>query len=50
MFLVVIDTHTKWLEVFPVKVATSFHTTEKLRMLFSSFDLPHKIVIDNVLF
>ena len=47
MFLVVIDSHTKWLEVFPVKAATSFHTTEKLRMLFSSFGLPHKIVSDN---
>ena len=47
MFLVVIDSHTKWLEVFPVKAATSFHTIEKLRMLFSSFGLPHKIVNDN---
>ena len=47
MFLVVIDSHTKWLEVFPVKAATSFHTIEKLRMLFSSFGLPHKIVSDN---
>ena len=36
MFLVVIDSHTKWLEVFPT---TSFHTIEKLRMLFSSFEL-----------
>ena len=44
MFLVVIDSHTKWLEVFPT---TSFHTIEKLRMLFSSFDLPHKIVSDS---
>ena len=45
--LVVIDSHTKWLEVFPVKAVTSFHTVEKLRMLFSSFGLPHKIVSDN---
>ena len=44
MFLVVIDSHAKWLEVFPVKAATSFHTIEKLRMLFSSYDLSHKIV------
>ena len=44
MFLVVIDSHTKWLEVFPT---TSFHTIEKLRILFSSFDLPHKIVSDS---
>ena len=47
MFLVVIDSHSKWLEVFPVKAATSFHTIEKLRMLFSSFGLPHKILSDN---
>ena len=30
-----------------VKAATSFHTIEKLRMLFSSYDLSHKIVTDN---
>ena len=47
MFLVVTNSHTKWLEVFPVKVATSFHTTEKLRMLFSLFGLLHNIVSDN---
>ena len=33
--LVVIDSHTKLLEVFLVKAATSFHTNKKLRMLFS---------------
>ena len=47
MFPVVIDSHTKWLEVFLVKAETSFDTIEKLRMLFSSFGLPHKIVSDN---
>ena len=47
MFLVVIDSHSKWLDVFPVKAATSFNTIEKLRMLFSSFGLLHKILSDN---
>ena len=47
MFLIVIDSHTKWLEVFPVQAATSFHTTEKLRTLFATFGLPRSIVSDN---
>ena len=47
MFVAVIDSHTKWLEVFALKAATSFHTTEKLKMLFVSFGLPPKIMSDN---
>ena len=47
MFLIVIDSHSKWLEVLPVRAATSEETIEKLRRLFSTFGIPDKIVSDN---
>ena len=46
MFLIVVDAHSKWLEVFPMKTATS-ETIEALRRLFSQFGLPEHIVTDN---
>ena len=47
MFLIVIDSHSKWLEVLPVRAATSEETIEKLGRLFSTFGIPDKIVSDN---
>ena len=47
MFLIIIDSHSKWLEVLPVKAATSSETIGKLRQLFSTFGLPDKIVSNN---
>lgn len=47
MFLIVVDAHSKWLEVFPMKTATSETTICKLRTLFSQFGLPEHIVTDN---
>ena len=47
MFLVVVDAHSKWLEVFPMKTATSETTIRELRRLFSQFGLPEHIVTDN---
>ena len=47
MFHIVIDSHSKWLEVLPVKAATSIETIGKLRQLFSTFGLPDKIVSNN---
>ena len=44
MYLVVIDAHSKWLEVFQVKNAT---TIQKLRTLFAQFGLPKTVVSDN---
>ena len=38
MLLVVIDAHSKWLEVLPVKSATSKETIEKLRSVFATLD------------
>jgi len=34
-FLVVVDTHSKWLEVIPMTSTTTAATVEKLRVLFA---------------
>jgi len=46
-FLVVIDSHSKWLEVHPVNAATSAVTIDKLRFIFSTHGLPDMVVSDN---
>ncbi|XP_039893254.1 uncharacterized protein K02A2.6-like [Simochromis diagramma] len=46
-FLVVIDSHSKWLEVFPMPSITSHNTIEVLRGLFASYGLPEELVSDN---
>lgn len=47
MFLVVVDAHSKWMEVFPMRTATSQATIEKLRCAFATHGLPDIIVSDN---
>ena len=47
MFLVVVDAHSKWLEVHIMSSTTSISTIEKLRNIFSIFGLPRVIVSDN---
>ena len=47
MFLVVVDAHLKWLEVFQMPAATSRATIQQLRALFAQFGLPQTIVTDN---
>jgi len=48
MFLVLVDAHSKWLEVLPVgPTATSKNTVDKLREVFSTHGLPESIVSDN---
>lgn len=47
MFLVLIDAHTKWMEVFHVPAATSTETIRQLRSTFARFGLPHTVVTDN---
>lgn len=46
-FLVVVDSHSKWLEVFPMTSTTSGRTIEVLRNLFASYGLPEEVVSDN---
>ena len=47
MLLVVVDAFSKWIEVFPVKSASSATTIEKLRCLFATHRIPESIVSDN---
>ena len=47
MLLVVIDTYSKWLEVFPLKSASSSATIAKLRALFAFHGIPVLVVSDN---
>ena len=44
MFLIVIDLHSKWIEVIPMATATSFTT---IQQLFAQFGIPETIVSDN---
>ena len=47
MLLVVVDAHSKWIEVLPMGTATSRTTIQQLRELFARFGLPSSIVSDN---
>uniref|UniRef100_A0A8C8DZH6 Gypsy retrotransposon integrase-like protein 1 n=1 Tax=Oryzias sinensis TaxID=183150 RepID=A0A8C8DZH6_9TELE len=47
MFLLVVDAHSKWMDIYPVKSATSQITIEKPRQSFSVFGLPKMLVSDN---
>ena len=47
MFLVVVDAHSKWLEIEMVPSATSAHTIAKLRCMFAMHGLPQLVVSDN---
>ena len=47
MFLIIEDAFSKWLEIVPVKKATSSVTIDKLRGICSTHGLPDTIVIDN---
>ena len=47
MFLVSVNPHSKWLEVFHVSAATSFKTIHQLRTTFALFGLPHTVMTDN---
>ena len=46
-FLVIVDAHSKWPEVFEMSTITTATTIKKLRFLFASFGLPEQIVTDN---
>ena len=47
MFLLVIDSHSKWLEVFVMSSTTSIKTIDTLKSLFARYGLPEQIVSDN---
>ena len=47
MFVIVVDAHSRWLEVIPVRSTTSSSTIEVLRDLFARFGIPEQIVTDS---
>ena len=47
MFMILIDAHTKWLEVLPLSSTTSKVIIENLRMVFSRLGIPEMVVSDN---
>ena len=47
MFLIVIDAHSKWIDVMPVSAANATQTIEKLRLLFATHGIPDTLVSDN---
>ena len=47
MFLIVVDAHSKWMEVELVPAATSAYTIQKIRAMFATHSLPELLVSDN---
>ena len=47
MFLILVDAHSKWMEVKLVKTATSTINIEHLRNIFATHGLPEMLVTDN---
>ena len=47
MFLLLIDAHSKWIEVYPVSHANSTSTITCMRTSFSTFGIPQTLVTDN---
>ncbi|MCG8621136.1 MAG: DDE-type integrase/transposase/recombinase [Proteobacteria bacterium] len=47
MILVVIDSHSKWIEAYPTDSSTSSKVIELSRTLFAQFGLPEVLVTDN---
>ncbi|XP_077497849.1 uncharacterized protein LOC144108505 [Amblyomma americanum] len=47
MFLVAVDAHSKWPEVYVMQKTTAYHTIQCLQDLFSRLGVPDTIVTDN---
>ena len=47
-YLVVIDSHSKWIDVVPTKSMTASKTIEILRNLFASYGLPEQLFATKV--
>ena len=47
MFMIVVDAHSKWLEVYKMTQITSAATVTRLKRLFASYGVPEQIVTDN---
>ena len=47
MLLLLVDAHSKWIEVFPMSTITSTATIQSCRKLFATFGVPEVLVTDN---
>ena len=47
MLFVLIDAHSKWPEVYPMKSTITSQTVDDLRQIFSAYRLPEQLVSDN---
>ena len=47
MFLIVVDAHSRWLEIEKMDTMTSTKTIEKLQNLFARYSVPSQLVSDN---
>ena len=47
MFLLIVDAHSKWLDVHLLQSISSANTIETLGTVFATHGLPHKVVTDN---
>ncbi len=47
MILIIVDSHSKWIEAFPTDSSTSSKVIELSRTLFAQFGVPEVIVTDN---
>jgi hypothetical protein len=47
MLLILVDAHSKWIDVHPVGAATTAAPIEKLRTSFATFGVPDMLVSDN---
>ena len=46
-FLIIVDSHSKWLEVFSLTTTTATAIINVLRTVFARYGLPHEVVSDN---
>ena len=46
-YLVIFDTHSKWIEFFKMNSITATATIQVLGTVFARFDIPGSIVSDN---
>ena len=47
MFLLIIDAHSKWLDIHITNSSNTQSTVEKLRMTFANHGLPEMVASDN---
>ena len=47
VFMVIVDAHSKWLEVIPMSTTTTEKTLEVLRTMFARYGIPEQHVTDN---